>query len=138
MTALKVVGYLGFSDDNKVVTREVLGVTPRTPPPSLDVRWPLGGVYILRLHTMRLLAIPKGRVRGRDPTPWVCTEPAKAWALWWGTSHLVAKVKRLRCPPGFWPKVGNVCPARVSNPCQFLFAGQGCSFCGKPRVEESP
>jgi len=130
---LKVVGALLFTDDNKEVSLDVLGVTPRTPPPSLDVRWPLQGVYVLRLHTMRLLAIPKDRVRGRDPTPWVCRQPAEAWAVWWKASHLVAKVKRLRCPVEFWPKQDDVCPARHSNPCQFLFAGQGCVHCGKAR-----
>lgn len=133
---MKVIGHLDFSDDNKAVTREVLGVTPRTPPPSLDVRWPLAGVYVLRLHTMRLLAIPKDRVRGRDPTPWTCTEPEKAWGVWWNTSHLIAKVKRLRCPVEFWPKIGPVCPMKISTPCEYPFAYQPCVHCGKPRVEE--
>jgi hypothetical protein len=94
----KVIGHLSFADGNAVKTIEVLGVTPRTRAPSLDVRWSVSGVYVLRLTTMVLLAIPKDRVRGRDPTPWRCAEPGKAWRLWWEHCFLPTRERKKRCP----------------------------------------
>ena len=133
----KVIGVLKLTDGNVEKDVEVLGITPRTLSPSLDIRWSLAGVYVLRLHTMILLAIPRDRVRGRDPTPWSCTNPRHAWSLWWNASLLSRKEKRRRCPPEFHPKPDGVCPSKVSGPCRYLFAGRGCVDCGgaRPRGE---
>jgi hypothetical protein len=97
----KIIGYLLFSDGRLEKKVEVLGVTPRTRAPSLDVRWSISGVYVLRLPTMVLLAIPKDRVRGRDPTPFRCVEPGKAWRLWWDHSCLPTREKKKRCPAAY-------------------------------------
>lgn len=132
----KVIGVLQFTDDNAVKDVEVLGVTSRTSAPSLDVRWSLAGVYVLRLQTMVLLAIPVDRVRGRDPTPWRCTNPAHAWRLWWGASLLSRKEKKRRCPPEYQPKPDDVCPAKLTGPCRFLFADRGCVDCGGQRPRD--
>lgn len=99
----KAIGVIVLTDGSTEKACEVLGVTPRTSAPSLDVRWSLAGVYVLRLQTMVLLAIPVDRVRGRDPTPWRCTNPAHAWRLWWGASLLSRKEKKRRCPPSTSP-----------------------------------
>lgn len=150
----KVIGVIVLTDGSTEKACEVLGVTSRTSAPSLDVRWSLAGVYVLRLQTMVLLAIPVDRVRGRDPTPWRCTNPAHAWRLWWGASLLSRKEKKRRCPWFFWdfpesrsgtclplapeyqPKPDDVCPAKLTGPCRFLFADRGCVNCGGVRPRD--
>jgi len=97
----KVIGQLLLSDGNKEKRIDVLGITPRTRLPSLDLRWSISGVYVLRLATMTLLSIPKDRVRGRDPTPWQCVEEREAWRIWWTASHLPLSEKKRRCPAAF-------------------------------------
>jgi len=114
---------------------EVLNVTPRCPNPSLDVRWSVSGVYILRLYSNQLLAIPKDRVRGRDPTPWKCADIAKAWRIWWhNEARLPIKEKKKRCPEVFWPPDEDGCSARgAKKPCKFSSLSPLCVQCGKPR-----
>ena len=106
MTELRKIGVLVLSPvgGGEEKTVNVVGVTPRTKAPSLDVQWTLAGIYVLRLSTMRLLAIPHDRVRGRDPVPWVCIQPTTAWRLWWNDTPLLRKDKKRRCPEEFWPK----------------------------------
>lgn len=133
---LKIIGVLQMTDGAEVRDVEVLGITPRTASPSLDVRWSIAGVYVLKLWTNVLLAIPHDRVRGRDPTPWSCTKPSYAWSLWWRASHLSEKEKRKRSPEAFHPKPNGVCPAKQSAPCRFLFADRGCVDCGGERPKE--
>jgi hypothetical protein len=85
---------------------EVLGVTPRCPNPSLDVRWSISGIYILRLMSNQLLAIPsKHHVRGRDPTPWRAKDHRAAWGVWWEIAKwLPNRDKKKRVPREFWPE----------------------------------
>ena len=99
----KVIGVIVLTDGSTEKACEVLGVTPRTSAPSLDVRWSLAGVYVLRLQTMVLLAIPVDRVRGRDPTPWRCTNPAHAWRLWWEPRSSAARRRSEGAPPSTSP-----------------------------------
>jgi hypothetical protein len=121
---------------------EVLGVTPRCPSPSLDVRWSISGVYILRLYSNQLLAIPKDRVRDRDPTPWKAQDPARAWQMWWqNEARLPVKEKKRRCPEAFWLPDVETCSARGGKKaCKFSAFSPLCVQCGKPRrhvVEEA-
>ena len=98
----RTIGVVVLTDGTEERACEVLGITPRTLAPSLDVRWSISGVYVLRLGTMVLLSIPKDRVRGRDPTPWRCQNAAHAWGLWWRASYLSVRVKKQRCPLKYW------------------------------------
>lgn len=131
----KTIGVVILTDGAEERACEVLGITPRTHAPSLDVRWSISGVYVLRLKTMVLLSIPKDRVRGRDETPWRCTNAAHAWSLWWNASLLPVKERRKRCPAEYIPKTSG-CPAKTHAPCRFLFVGKGCVDCGGPRQRE--
>jgi len=116
-------------------TVEVLGVTPRCPSPSLDVRWSVSGVYVLRLYSNQLLAIPKDRVRGRDPTPWKAVDIARAWQIWWRSeARLPVKEKKRRCPEAFWLPDVETCSARGGKKsCKFSAFSPLCVQCGKPR-----
>jgi hypothetical protein len=120
---------------------EVLGVTPRCPNPSLDVRWSISGVYILRLYSNQLLVIPKDRVRGRDPTPWKAKDPGRAWTMWWlAPTGLSTKEKKKRCPEEFWLPEEKACSARGGKKmCKYSAFSPLCVQCGKPRptVEDS-
>lgn len=123
---------------------EVLGVTPRTPNPSLDLRWSVSGVWVLRLRTNVLLKIPKDRVRGRDPTPWSAKDVGYAWRLWWRlVPKLSVKEKRFKCPVEYWLPESEGCSARAGRkPCKFTaFSQDACVQCGqarKPIGEETP
>ena len=115
---------------------EVLGVTPRCPSPSLDLRWSVSGVYVLRLRPNVLLKVPKDRGRGRDPTPWSAADIGKAWSLWWRmVPKLSVKEKRFRCPVEHWLPESEGCSARAGRkPCKFsAFSNDLCVQCGEPR-----
>lgn len=116
-------------------TVEVFGVTPRCPNPSLDLRWSVSGVYVLRLYSNQLLVIPKDRVRGRDPAPWRAQDHARAWRIWWMlVPKLSAKEKQQRCPQEFWLPDAEGCSARSGKKaCKFSPLSELCVQCGKPR-----
>jgi hypothetical protein len=101
----------------------------------LDLRWSISGVYVLRLFPNQLLAIPKDRVRGRDPVPWKAKDHAKAWSIWWRlVPKLSVKEKKQRCPTEFWLPDEEGCQARAGKKaCKFSAFSPLCVQCGKPR-----
>ena len=134
------MGALEFTDGVTVQVAVVAGVTSRCPAPSLDIRWPLAGDFVLRLEPNVLLSIPKNRVRGRDPTQWKAVDIRQAWRLWWqATPWILNKEKRKRCPVIYWATEleDDGCKARrqANKPCVWSEVSSKCVHCG--RIKET-